>query len=58
MLTTVVTLVPLFVVIAWVAMIRDWYRHAVNRREFWLIVIVLTNVIGYALFLHSSDRSK
>lgn len=51
-----VSLIPLLYVVLWVFMLRDWYLHAVYRRQFWLVLIIFAGVIGYAFFINSPDR--
>lgn len=49
-------LIPLAIIAMWIYIFNDWYKHAVFRREFWLIIILFTGIIGYLFFYYSNDR--
>ena len=51
-----VGLVPLLAVGIWAFVVSDWYHHCVNRRDYWLYVLLLTGFVGYYFFLNSPDR--
>ena len=55
-----ISVIPVIVLLIWISIqlyiLNDWDKHAANRRDFWLIILVFTGLIGYIFFYQSSDR--
>ncbi len=52
------TLIVLLDFIVIIMLLRDCFYNAKNHKEIWLVVIIITGVIGYLFFYFSGDRAQ